>query len=549
MPPDHSSTSGRRYAPDVVVDVVVDVDVDVVVDVDVTLPEDRGRAHPALPGIVELLRDGRLHLTSLVELAKVITPKNRGNVIPRFFHTSKREAKEVAAALLPAEAPPKRTVVTTVTPKESARPASAAAPVTIFLSQFFRKNRRVPSGPSSLLGVRRPPSSPSRRSSVGSALHRLPAASSTSSPPPATPSRTRTRARRRREILEVGLDLILQRHAKRRGIGAKPGNWAPKLQPAATLPPHTASARAKPPRPRRGLARGLEARPGLLLVAARGRRSLRLAYQEGSITSRGSRSAQAPRSTSAGSSAACTRTSPLATEATTATTHSRGSKRPFDPLQRLERAGGDGQVGRARCPARAGSPGPRRRRPRPSRSEVARMVGMAGPRPELDDEEPASPDLLQELVEPLALGRGPDVEPVRVAEHEDVGPASPPPADGQRGNGRGRIVSRSTWMVRRRREIARQPRPRTAGRGWSRGTRRPGRRRSRPSGTGRRRSTCRRTRRGAAAAQRSEAGEARVRPSRGRGSAGARRSPRRAGGRPRTSAGWPARRSESPSFG
>jgi hypothetical protein len=82
------------------------------------------------PEIVELLRDGRLHLTSLVELAKVITPENRGDVIPRFFHTSKREAREVSAALLPAEAPPKRTVVTTVTPKESARPATAAAPVT-----------------------------------------------------------------------------------------------------------------------------------------------------------------------------------------------------------------------------------------------------------------------------------------------------------------------------------------------------------------------------------------------------------------------------------
>ncbi len=60
------------------------------------------------------------------------------------------------------------------------------------------------------------------------------------------------------EILEVGLDLILQRHAKRRGIGAKPRAKAPK-QPAAT-PAETAPAlEAEPLRARRGVAGRLEA--------------------------------------------------------------------------------------------------------------------------------------------------------------------------------------------------------------------------------------------------------------------------------------------------
>jgi hypothetical protein len=37
----------------------------------------------------------------VVELSKVITPENRAEVVPRFFHTSKREAQEIRAALLP----------------------------------------------------------------------------------------------------------------------------------------------------------------------------------------------------------------------------------------------------------------------------------------------------------------------------------------------------------------------------------------------------------------------------------------------------------------
>ncbi len=66
------------------------------------------------PELVEPLRDGRLHLTSVTQLARVITPENRAEVLPRFFHLSKREAREVVAELVPAAAPPLRTVVTAV---------------------------------------------------------------------------------------------------------------------------------------------------------------------------------------------------------------------------------------------------------------------------------------------------------------------------------------------------------------------------------------------------------------------------------------------------
>ena len=66
------------------------------------------------PAVVEPLRDGRLCLTSIVEIAKVLTPENREEVLPRFFQLSKREAKTVSAALQPDEAAPHRDVVTAV---------------------------------------------------------------------------------------------------------------------------------------------------------------------------------------------------------------------------------------------------------------------------------------------------------------------------------------------------------------------------------------------------------------------------------------------------
>jgi hypothetical protein len=64
------------------------------------------------PQIVEPLRDGRLCITSIVQLAKVLTPENCGEVLPRFFQRSKRDAMLIAAELQPATAAPHREVVT-----------------------------------------------------------------------------------------------------------------------------------------------------------------------------------------------------------------------------------------------------------------------------------------------------------------------------------------------------------------------------------------------------------------------------------------------------
>lgn len=67
-----------------------------------------------IPEVEAPLRDGRLCLSSVAELAKVLTPENLAAVLPRFFGKSAREAREVVAALSPREAVPARTVVTAV---------------------------------------------------------------------------------------------------------------------------------------------------------------------------------------------------------------------------------------------------------------------------------------------------------------------------------------------------------------------------------------------------------------------------------------------------
>ena len=79
------------------------------------------------PEVVGPLRDGRLCFSSILELAKVLTEANRAEVIPRFFHCSKQEARTVAVEILPAAVIPRREVVTAL-PLPAARPAREVHP-------------------------------------------------------------------------------------------------------------------------------------------------------------------------------------------------------------------------------------------------------------------------------------------------------------------------------------------------------------------------------------------------------------------------------------
>jgi len=198
------------------------------------------------PEILEALREGKLCLTSIVELSKVIAPENRAEVLPRYFHLSKREAKEVTAEILPVAAPPLRTVVTSL-PAEDGPPLPLAAS---FVPAVEAARASVPVHPANLVhanatipgGVHAPSSSrpqPPKVEPLTADLSRIhvtvsrrllaklaAAKDALSHSHPGASEET---------IIEVGLDLINERHARRRGLVKNPRKRAPA--PAESSPP------------------------------------------------------------------------------------------------------------------------------------------------------------------------------------------------------------------------------------------------------------------------------------------------------------------------
>jgi hypothetical protein len=190
------------------------------------------------PEIVEPLRDGRLCITSVVALAKVLTPENRHETLPRFFQRSKRQAQALAAALQPATAAPHRDVVTAVR-AVAPPPVQEAAPVEPGQSHPFQPVETDLSQPTQAQAP--------ARTTVPAAAPLLPKPARRDAAEPLTEDLSRihvTVCRRFLEkleaaraalshsrpgatnegILEAGLDLLLERHAKRRGLVKKPQN-------------------------------------------------------------------------------------------------------------------------------------------------------------------------------------------------------------------------------------------------------------------------------------------------------------------------------------
>jgi 5-methylcytosine-specific restriction endonuclease McrA len=182
-----------------------------------------------LPEVVEPLRDGRLCLTSICELAKVITAENRAEVLPRFFHTSKQEAKAVAAEIAPREAAPHRAVVTAVVPVAAARQV-VDAPRLDPSHQPFRLDEAPPThaavaapqptppaGASPPRTVTEPLTANLRRLHVTVSkrfLEKLDAArDALSHSHPGADMEA---------ILEAGLDLVIERAAARKGLVKRP---------------------------------------------------------------------------------------------------------------------------------------------------------------------------------------------------------------------------------------------------------------------------------------------------------------------------------------
>ncbi len=201
------------------------------------------------PEVITPLRDGRLCITTIVALAKVMTPQNRHEVLPRFFHLSKREAEAEAVTLKPVEAAPQREVVTRVPP---AAPAQASA-VTRPDGEIVPNGEGQADGSAAGGAVVGPavlqpvetPAPPERRPD--------PAARPDSAEPlDAERSRLHVTVSRRflekleaardalsharpgasaEELLEAGLDLLLAEQRKRKGLDAKPRARARPARP------------------------------------------------------------------------------------------------------------------------------------------------------------------------------------------------------------------------------------------------------------------------------------------------------------------------------
>jgi hypothetical protein len=187
------------------------------------------------PEVIEPLRDGRLCLSSVVELSRVMTVENAAEVLPRFFHASKQEARAVAAELAPRDVLPARVVVTAVPPPRAAVSAPPSSSPALDLRQSLRPGETRTSAPVASTPRSAAPPVPSTVEPLTADLRRLhvtvsrrftekleAARDALSHSHPGADVET---------ILEAGLDLLLERAAKRKGLVKRP---RPAAVPAAT---------------------------------------------------------------------------------------------------------------------------------------------------------------------------------------------------------------------------------------------------------------------------------------------------------------------------
>jgi hypothetical protein len=189
------------------------------------------------PEVIEPLRDGRICLSTTADLAKVLTGENLTKVLPRYFGLSAREAAEVTAALQPREQPPLRALVTGLEPgrrvvESSGAPAAPAAavlpgPVAPRTLGAVLTSELAPAHPARDAAPRddvEPLTADLRRHHVTVSrqfLKKLEAARDglSHSVPGATTE----------QVLEVALDLLLEKQARARGQVKRPRTTLPTV--------------------------------------------------------------------------------------------------------------------------------------------------------------------------------------------------------------------------------------------------------------------------------------------------------------------------------
>ncbi len=193
------------------------------------------------PEVEAALRDGLLCLSSVIEVAKVITPENASELLPRFFGLSSRDAALVAVSIRPVDDAPSRDLVAPLRlPAATAAVTAVAAPLAdpapspaqdgpaplAFRAPEMTDCRSTPPVPAE---------SPPRRAAAPAPL--------TIEPLDAERVRLHVTVSRRfvakleatkdalsharpgataEEVLDACMDLLLAQHAKRKGLVEKP---------------------------------------------------------------------------------------------------------------------------------------------------------------------------------------------------------------------------------------------------------------------------------------------------------------------------------------
>jgi len=195
----------------------------------------------AFPEVETALRAGDLCLSTVTEVAKVLTPENRSEVLPRFFGLSRREAEAVTVSLRPAEVVPTRDVITPIRP--AAAPAQAALPAAAAPESptggasderqplVHMDEPETPAAAAAPFRLAAPPPPPESVELLDAELARMHVTVSRrflakleaakDALGHACPGGSAA------EILERGLDLVLAQHAKRKGLVEKPRKVPP----------------------------------------------------------------------------------------------------------------------------------------------------------------------------------------------------------------------------------------------------------------------------------------------------------------------------------
>jgi 5-methylcytosine-specific restriction endonuclease McrA len=221
-----------------------------------------------VPEVAAALLSGALCFSTVSQVAKVVTPENKDELLPRFFRLSRSQAEQLAVSLRPVAVIPVREVVTAVrpasaaaraaaaltAPAEAAGAATAAAPETFRLhlgevaagmdggpgTQLHQVKSPLPSGCESQPEPPRDEIEPldaqlarlhvtvSRR-----LLEKLDAAKDALAH--ACPGATAA------DIFERGLDLVLDQHAKRKGLVETPRK-EPRPSSTDAVPAHVKRA-------------------------------------------------------------------------------------------------------------------------------------------------------------------------------------------------------------------------------------------------------------------------------------------------------------------